>query len=324
MTHQLFTVKGNKMYDITPIIGDINWYSNINQLGQRMEFSIAYNDTKHFPINPCDIGNLMILKNGSNEIFRGVTITESKNGRSPIVYNCFDYAFYLNKSKAIYQFNKASAKQAITIILNDFNVPIGNIVEIPTIISHIYINQEVSEIIKDILNQAEKDQSKKYRMEMRAGKLYIENQESLVIKATFKLASNLSENNAIDAIGDATRTRSIEDMKNSIQLIYDDKIITSLKDEGLIKQYGLLQEIQSIDEKDVAQAKNIVKNLLKELGKIFEENSISLLGDDRVRSGRIIEINEPVTGMKGQYLIEDSVHNVAGGIHKMTLGLGVI
>lgn len=321
--HELWVLKDNKLYNISPLVGSISWNSNIDQLGEKLDFNIVFNDDRFFPINPCDIGNLVILNN-TEEIFRGIIFTEQKQGRDAIQYTSFDYAIYLNKSKSVYQFNKIQADKAIAKILNHFNVPIGNIISIPFIVNKIYFNEILSDIIKDILKQTTEAIGQKYRMEMRQGKLYIEKQEDLIIKPKFKLASNLNYNNVTDVIGNPSRKRSIEEMRNSIKIITNDKIVAELKDFNLINKYGILQELYSIDDKDIAQAKNIAKNLLKELGRIFEDISIELPGDDSVRAGRLIEIEESVTGLKGKYLIKNVDHKVENGIHIMSLNLGVV
>lgn len=321
--HKIFNISDNVQTDITPLIGDIRWRSNVNELGSQLNFNIAFNDAKYFPKNPVDIGNAVCLVN-EDEIFRGVVVTEEKNSRQPIQYTCFDYGFYLNKSKAVYQFNKVAAKKAMEMILNDFKVPIGNIGPMNTIIKKIYANEVVSDIIRDIIDIEKKETGTKYRMEMRAGKLYIEKQEDLVIKATFKLAENIESYDITHAISSPSRKRSIEEMKNSIGILLNDQVIEKIEDKNLINKYGVLQEIVQISNKDKVQAKNIAEKMLKDLGKIFEEDTLEMLGNDLVRAGRIIELEEPITGLSGKYLVEDVTHTVSKGIHRMSLGLGVI
>lgn len=321
--HRILNISNNVETDITPLIGDIQWRSNINELGDQLDFDIAFNDAKYFPKNPVDIGSAVCLVN-QEEIFRGIVISEQKNGRQPIHYTCFDYAFYLNKSKAVYQFNKVPAKKAIEMILNDFKVPIGNIGPLSTVIKKIYVNQPVSDIIRDIMDMEKKETGQTYRMEMRGGKLYIEKQEELLIKATFKLAENISPYDVAHSISNPSRKRSIEEMKNSIGILLNDQIIEKLPNNELISKYGLLQEFVEISNKDRVQAKNIAKKMLEDLGKVFEENSLEMLGNDQVRAGRTIELEEPITGMKGKYLVKDVTHTLRNGIHRMSLGLGVI
>ena len=320
MSHKLWTAQQNKLVNITPITGDITWRSSTEELGQQLDFSLANNDTKLFPKNTVDVGNLIVLKR-EEELFRGIVVTENKRGREPIVYSGLDVAFYLNKSKSFYQFNKVPADKAIRKILTDFRVPIGNIAKMPTIIKEIFPNESPAEIIKKIIDQTQKDQGRKYRMEMRLGKFYIDRQTDLLVKGQFKLASNLKPWDVKHSISGPSRTRSIEEMKNSIQIVNENKVVATLEDNQLIRQYGLLQEVVEVQDKNISQARNIAKNMLKDLGKVLEEVSLEMLGDDRVRAGRLIEIEEPVTGLKGRYLIQSVTHSLKNGIHRMALDL---
>lgn len=318
--HRILNISENLETDITPLVGSIQWRSNINELGDQLDFDIAFNDAKYFPQNPVDIGNVIRLVN-QEELFRGVVITEQKNGRQPIQYTCFDYAFYLNKSKAVYQFNKIAAKKAIEMILKDHRIPIGNISALNTVIKKIYVNEPVSDIIRDIIDIEEKETGIKYRMEMRKGKLHIEKKEDLLIKATFKLVENIAACDVAHGISNPSRKRSIEEMKNRIGILLNDQIIETKERQDLIRRYGVLQEFIQISNKDRVQAKNMAQKMLEDLGKIFEENSIEMLGNDQVRAGRTLELEEPVTGMVGKYLVKDVTHRMENGIHRMSLGL---
>lgn len=321
---QLWLAKSNHLINVTPITGPISWGSSTEELGQRLDFEIAYSDARYIPKNPIEIGDMVILKNGKNEILRTFVVAEDRTGREPYKYVSFDGAFYLNKSKRIYQFNGMKGDAAIRKILKDFNVPVGEIVSIPTTIDEIYANETPADIIRDILDQAEKDQGIKYRMEMRVGKLYIVKQQDLLITGRFRLASNLGYRDITRSISNPSRSRSIEDMKNSVQIVQDNRVIATIRDENLINKYGLLMDVVEVQNKDVAQAKNIAKNILKDFGRVLEENKLEMLGDDRVRAGRLIQIDEPVTGMKGKYLIKSVTHTVSNGIHRMSLDLEVV
>ncbi|WP_078410291.1 XkdQ/YqbQ family protein [Priestia abyssalis] len=320
MAHELWVVKNSTMTNITPLVGSLSWRSNKDELGDEVSFNIAIND-EYFPVNPCKLGDVVVLKN-KEEITRCILVEENRNGRSPIQYAAFDYAFYLNKSNAIYQFNKMRADQAIKKIASDFNVPVGNVTSMPTIINKIYNSKKVSEIIKDIQTLVEQDQGQKYLMEMRRGKLFIEKQRDLIVKGSFQLPPYTIED-VTRVVSDPSRRRSIVDMKNIIQIVSGDKLITQVSNDVLVNQYGRLQEVISIDENEVSKAKNIAQNHLKNLAKVLEESSVELLGDDNFRAGRLFEIAEPTTGLKGTYLIKDVNHTVFKGIHKMTVGLEV-
>jgi len=320
MAHELWLVKGTTMTNITPLIGTINWRGNMDELGDEISFDIAFNDVKHFPKNPCDLGDMVVLKNGDYEITRALIVDESKSGRSPIGYTAFDFAFYINKSNAIYQFKKLAADQCIKKILSDFGVPIGNIVSMPVKVDKIFNDVLVSDIIREIIEIVEKKLGTKYLMEMRQGKLFIEHQKDLTIKAEFMLRNK--KYNATDAIMNPTRNRSIADMVNSIQVVgNDDKLVLTKSDDAMASKYGKLQKVVKLDQKEKLSAAQIAQNELKAFSKITEEISIELIGDDRVRAGRLFEVSEPITGIKGMHLIKDVNHTISGGIHTMSLGL---
>ncbi|MCG3089127.1 XkdQ/YqbQ family protein [Sporosarcina cyprini] len=322
MAHELWLVKGTTMTNITPLVGTISWRSNIDELGDEISFDIAFNDTNFFPDNPCDIGDMVMLKNDGIEITRAIIVDEQKSGRKPVSYTAFDFAFYLNKSNAVYQFNKMSADQCIRKILSEFGVPVGNIASMPVPISKIFNDVKVSDIIKEIIENTEQKLGIKYLMEMRQGKLFIEKQKGLTVKASFALAGKKYD--AADAIANPSRKRSISDMVNSIQVVgNNDKLVLIKDDDTMIKKYGKISKVIKLDQKEKKSAKEVAQNELKQLSKIVEEVSIELLGDDRVRAGRLFEVVEPITGIKGTYLINDVSHSIKNGIHTMSLGLEV-
>ncbi|MGE7828961.1 XkdQ/YqbQ family protein [Paenibacillus sp. NPDC093718] len=328
MSHTLLLITDSKTIDITPIVGNVRWSSHVDTLGQSLEFEVAYSDTKFFPKNPCDLGHMVVLKNGARELYRGIIIRGNESGRNPISYESLDLAVYLNESTSVYQFKKINAKQAITKVLSDFIIPIGSIDSMPTLIKKIYIEETPATIITDIIEQVEKDVGYKFRMEMRAGKMYIVKRKDLVVSGTFRLSTNLPKNSVTDAISEPTRSRSIQEMRNSIKIVLQGEkdsysIKATAKNQKLIDQYGLLEHTETIEKTDVAKAKNIANNRLKELGRIFEDNTMRLIGHDDFIAGRLIEINEPVTGMRGKYLIKSVTHVLEGAQHYMDVSLGV-
>lgn len=316
-------IKNYGQVDITNRVDSITRRSNIEELAEQLEFNFAYSDVNLTPveINP---GNLIILFNDAKEIYRGLVIDDSRSGRNARSYSCMDYGFYLNKNQEVYQFN-TTASNAIRTICMDFDIAIGDIVDIPTRIKKIYTG-ELSDTIKDILEQSENDQGKKYRFEMREGKFYVEEKIQRIIRATTNAFG--SEIDITELASNPSMKRSIENMKNSIKIVQGgEEYVTTLAtahDSELIRLYGKLQEVHSVDEKDISKAKNIAENLLKDLGKINEEVSLELVGNDDVRAGRVLEITEEITGIKGLYLIKDCTHEIKNGFHKMSLGLELI
>lgn len=323
--YMLFLIKDNgKKTNITNLSGNLSWRDSIDTLGMELNVEVARNisDVYMKKYDVTEVGNKILLMNNTKEIFRGITV-DLGTERYKKSITAFDYAFYLNQSRTIIQFNNIRADEAIKQLCNKFNVGIGNITNIPTLITKIYKDNTIAEIIKDILAQATNELGIKYRLEMRAGKLYIEKYTDLIITPTFKPASNLGSFNPLNAIGGINKTESIADMRNSILISSGDekssRVVAIAKDDANIAKFGLLQEVESVDDKDIAKSKNIAQHRLKELNKVGENISIELLGDDNVRAGRILEIDNETFNLKGKYLVKDCTHTYHNRIHKMNL-----
>lgn len=311
--------------DITGVSGNLSWKDNVDTLGMELNFDAARNiDDKYMKgYDIIEIGDKVILNNNDKEIFRGI-IVDLGTERYRKSITAFDYAFYLNKSKTIMQFNKVPGNEVITKLCNEFNVPIGNITSIPTLITKIYKEETISDIIKDVLNHATNETGIKYRLESREGKIFVEKYTDLIIKPKFKPAKNIGKIDVLKAIGGISKSESIADMKNSILITSSNekssRIIAKSKDDDNISKFGLLQEVESVDDKEMADAQNIANNKLKELNRIGEDISIGpLLGDDDVRSGRILEIDNDMFNLKGQYLVKDCTHQYHNRIHTMDI-----
>lgn len=310
--------------DITNYSGELSWRDSIDTLGMELNFDVARNTEDRYmkSYDIVEVGDKVILTNKEKEIFRGIIVDLGTQRYSKSVVS-YDYAFYLNQSKTIIQFNKIRADEAIKQLCNKFNVPIGNITNIFIRITKIYKEDTISDIIKDILKMATDELGIKYRLEMREGKLYIEKYSDLIIKPKFKPASNLGSFNVLDATGDICKSESISDMRNSILISSGDekssKVLAEARDDINIAKFGLLQDVESVDDKDIAQAKNIANNKLKELNRVGQDISLELLGDDSVRSGRIIEVDNYMFDMKGRYLVKECTHSVQNRIHKMNI-----
>jgi hypothetical protein len=315
----------SRRYDITPIVGNFSWESDLSIIAA-LEMEVAFSDTRFFPKNPCDLGDHVILTKGSTEVFRGVIVDESKTGRNPIKYTVYDYAWYLCQSKTVYQFNNISATKAIERILNDFGMEIGSMISMPSRVDEIYMQKPPAHIIGGILTRVEQREGYTVNVEMRQGKIYFEKRQDKLIKGTFRLAENLWERDVLEAVGESSRTRSIEEMRNRIRLIVEDdkteyEITAEAEDTSLIEKYGLLEETLKIDTEDAAKSRQVAKVLLKRLGMVHETNKITLIGDIRFKGGYLFDVKEPVTGMTGRMMISSVKHSVSKQLHRMNIEL---
>ncbi|CAM3442324.1 hypothetical protein [Marinicrinis lubricantis] len=326
---QLTLVKSDRSarYNITPLVGEISWDSEFT-ITSALEFDMAYSDAKFFPTNPCELGDLVILTKDAEEVFRGIVIDEDRNGRDAIQYSAYDVSWYLGQSKSVYQFNRVTATHAISKILDDFGIPIGSIITMPTLIDEIYIQETPDTIIQKIIDSVEQKEGYKINGEMRGGKLYLEKRRDLLIQGRFQLAANFGGRSVTDVIGSPARKRTIEDMRNRIRLIVDDEeteyeITAQAENGALIEQYGLLEETIKIDAEDAAKSRQVAKILLQRLGKVHETVSVKLMGDVRFKAGYLFDLSEPITGLHGRFMIVTAKHSVSKQIHTMDLELAL-
>jgi hypothetical protein len=288
--------------DILPKSNNLSWDSDIDTLGVELSFDSLYDLAE---------GSITSLFINSKEYIRAIIVkkTESKFTYS---YTCFDYSFYL-KNEVIKQFN-TSASNAISSLLNEYAIK-NSIVNIPTKIIKIYKDESIASIIDDILAQSEKDQGIKYFREMRVDTLVVSKLTDMKITPKILISKDITINS------------SIEEMKNKILVVSsgenNNSTIATAQDTTNQSKYGLLQEIESIDEKDIAQAKNIAANLLKTKNKIFKDTSIPLIGikdAETIKANRLIELNLD-NKLKGWYRIKSASHSLSNNKHAVSISL---
>ena len=234
----------------------------------------------------------------------------------------------MNKSKVIKQFNHINASEAIKQLCSELNIKIGEIASMRTNIKHIYYDKTAADIINDILEQETAETGKIYIKEMRGDSFYIFEKGSIAIEPIFKPAINIAAFSVTNEIGGFNREWNIEEMKNTIKIVSASEksvcILGKAKDEQNIQKYGLLQEIETVDEKDFNKAQNIAENKLKQYNKVGETLSVDLLGDDSTRAGRKISIHNQKANITGDFFITSCNHTISSGIHTMTLELEAI
>lgn len=325
--YKLFIINDIGTYEITDYTGNISWSDSLDTLGVQLDFVTAFSDEKYFQKIDINAGDKVILK-GEDIIFTGIIVSQSINGKTEKSYTCFDFAVYLNKSMVIKQFKKISAGTAIKQLCLSAGINIGEIAKMNKLINHIYKDSTIADIIDDIINQESSESGKKFIKEMREDKFYIIEQPKTPIEVFFKPAENVSAFNIAQYPGNISKTLSIEEMKNSIIIVSNSekstRIIAHAKDNKSIDKYGLFQEITTVDDKELSKAKNIAENILKEKNTINESISLQLIGNKKIKAGRILQLEESKTELKGLYRIISSKHTISKGIYTVDTELEAV
>lgn len=308
--------------DITKRTGNFVRSDSVDGLAMSFSFSMAYNaDDLYLPDLNILPGDKVIFINKGKTVFTGIIVDEF-SGQYEKNYTAYDYGWYLNKNEVVVQFRDMTAQDAITKLCDDFSIPVGTIASMPTKISKIYNGDILSDCIRDIISQVEQEQAKSFRMEIRDGKFYIEPYADLIITASFQSASNIAAFDPTKAPANEQISRSIAEMCNTIKVVSAEEesvqIIAEALDETSIARFGKLQKVERLNELSSAQVNNVAKNLLLEHNRITEVKTVTFLGDDAVRSGRILNVQG------NMYLVKSCSHSYTGASHTMDLELEAV
>ena len=288
--------------DILPKSNSISWTSDIDTLGTELLFDSLVDLSE---------GTIVSLYNNNKEYIRAIVIKKSE-GAFSFNYTCFDYSWYL-KNEVIKQFNGLSASSSISSLLNEYGIK-NSVVSIPTRIKKIYKDEAISAIIDDILSQAEQEQGIKYFKEMQVNILVINKLQDMKISPKILIGKDITINS------------SIEEMKNKVLIVSSNdestKIIASAEDKVNQSKYGLLQTIESVEDKDITKAKNIANNMLKASNKVFKDTSFDVLGlkgAETIKANRLIQLN--IGKLRGWYRIKSASHTLSNNKHTVNISI---
>ena len=313
--------------DVSEIIGNLTWRDTVDTLGVEVDFELPMNryDKKFEFLYDITLGAPIQILNAKGEVLvQAIIVSETPNGKITS-FTAYDMAWYLNKSTVIKQFKKMIGNDCVKSLCKEIGIDV-EVSGLDTKIDKIYKDKAVSEVIKDIIEQCSQFNSKKFFIEFDKNKLIVSPYKKIKVFGTFEIQKdkfiNINEN-----IGGVSLSKSIVDMKNSVLVITENKgavrTIGEEQDSKSIEKYGKLQEVVTLDEKEFSKANLVAKNELKKLNRITEDFSIDVLGDDNVKSGRVIDIDLPLFNLKGEYLIKESNHTISNHIHKISLKLEV-
>ena len=190
-------------------------------------------------------------------------------------------------------------------ICEDYGILIDTIPELNTEITQLYLDKVLSDIIKDILQLC----GGGYNLDVTPKGIRIYKIGDIYAYPEFRISPNTRLVYSPNFRGNVSRSRSIEEMKNSIKVVSEkDNVyahLKTLKDETNIGKFGLLQKVVKIDtEKE--NADTVANTQLSELNKVSETFSTEIIEatDSYTRAGSIINIADT------NYLIEGSTHNI--------------
>ncbi len=308
------TQDGNQ-YDLSQVVSTITWGGDVREAARRMELEIAYSRDHYAPKYIPPLGSVIILRNEA-ELFRGVVWEVSRGTQGTAHIVCFDHAIYLTNNVSTYKFMNMTPEAIITKICGDFGINIGSLAPTGVNLAKLILRDHTLYDMSTVaLTEATKRNGKKYHLIMRQGKLNTEEKGKQLIRWLLTEGQNLME---------ASRSESLENLRNRVVIVGDkDQVIADIKNDGLISQYGMLQEYKRESNIQPGEAQVIAQNLLNELAKVSQALEITALGIDDVEAGKSVEIKETLTGITGQYYVLRDQHELKNGNHTMRLVLSL-
>jgi len=309
--------QGGSVYDITSLVGTIKWGGDIRQAARKLEVDLAFGRDKYLPKYDVPLGSVLLLKKQDappREIIRAVVFDRTKDTEGGYHVLGYDHLIYLLKSKGTYIFRQMAVDGIIRKLCADFSIPVGDIPAAGVVLPKLILrDMTIYDMCLVALTETTKRNGKKYILRMREGKLHVIEKAKQTVRWLITEGSNLAS---------AKYNENIEDMKNRILVVGDkDQVLARVEDAGLIKQYGVLQELKKEGNIKTGAAQTMAKNLLKELGRVSREASIDCLGLDDVEAGTAIEVQETLTGLIGTFYVDTDDHTVENGQHMMHLKL---
>lgn len=309
---KVIAIQEGKQIDISAFCGNVTRTDNIDSLGVELDFDYVNNNVydSYTWFTVLRTGNTILLYDADELIFQGQIITLSRNSVSSYSVKCFDNAFYLNKNQTRIQFTNLDVKSCIEKLCQQEYLPCKVDCDIPTKVTKIYNGESIANVVDDLLKQATDDTGLKYRREYNYGSLYVNAMNNLkMIWKSKPLVSDFSYDESIDNLANRVVVISSSEKNTTVY--------AEAKNEASIKMYGQYTYYEKVDDKKKGEAKKIADTKLKELSKTFEKATVTLLGDNYIRSGRIIKFEQPEIGLYGEYLVEHCTHNYSGSLHTM-------
>lgn len=293
--------------------GNLSWGDDIDTIASEFSFSSTQN---------IEVGakTVIINEQTGKEVLRGLITDKSLDKNKLYQYSGFDYGFFLNKNEVIIQFNNVKIDMAIKQLCAKVNIPCGNICSINAYVTKIFKDNVVSDIIIELLEMARKKTGAKYVFSCQCGKLEIVD-TMVECESVIKLTDG-QQINIVDSVGDISYSESIQELKNSVQIVDSDEtsvfVVASARDNESISKYGLLGQVETVDKDDKTSKSVIASNILKDANKVTTTVSVEMLGTDDIKKGSILDFNYPDFNIVGKHYAKTTKHTISNNIHKLS------
>lgn len=275
-------------------------------------------------------GDWIELYNSDNaeSVFVGVITKTSQSDDETFSYSGYDKGFYLEKNSTVIQYKNAKISKAMEDACNKYSLNVGELPEIDMLVTKIYQNQTLSEILQDLYKIAvDKGLEDKFYFNCKNGKInLLEFKENNNLRGYI---ANIYSIKSFDFVKSFEKTSSIEELKNRVELYTSNsanndstgKKLYTLTDSESVKKYGLLNHIEEVDAEKKQDYQKLIKTKLAELNKVSEEISFDVISDNNLQAGVITTIQNDKINVNGTYKITSSKHSIKGTMENVSVSV---
>ncbi|MBP5781523.1 MAG: hydrolase [Clostridia bacterium] len=287
---------------------DVEW----DRKGQpgKMTFEVIKTDALKF-----DEGDACRFNVDDDSFFFGFVFDKSRQGseKDKIKVTVYDQLFYL-RNKDYFLYSDKTATEVIRCLAADFGMQTGDLentgFRLP---GRAEDNQTLFDIIQNALDDTLKATGKLYVLYDKSGRL------TLTECGKMKIPLLIDESTAADY----DYKTSISDSYNKIRLQREGETPVIVKDSEKIRQWGVLQYVESVTNTDV-NLQNMAKTLLTLYGEKKKMLSVKkALGSIHVRAGSLLVVRLDLGDdtISNYLLVEQVKHSFRENEHFMDLKL---
>lgn len=317
----LMTEAGEQL-KIDDYIENLGWEENENELAARISFTAKNHKTAKGILGEaakigCMVGVLVQAGNSASvEVARGYLVSwnpkESLSG-STLACTCYDELYNFQQSQDnVYYSPGAGTKTVLTELFDRWQIPVETY-EGPDV-THaklVYKSESLSDIIKDLLDDAQKKGAPKCIVRASRGMVSILPYGSNKTVYCFEADNIKSVNHSLSSQGMVTRVKIIGQA--------DDEGLSPVEAtlDGQIK-FGVRQKIH-IREKDssLEDARSAAQEILNEKGDLQEKITVGAPDVPFIRKGDVIYLR--AAGLKAHYYVTGIRHDASSCSMSMDL-----
>ena len=309
--------KSGNVYDISELVTHIKWETSlINQPGK---LTFSYLEDEKISINE---GSSLSFKVDGKGVFFGYIFKRGKKKDEKIPVTAYDQMRYL-KNKDTYVLSNLTASQIFTTLCNDFKLSAEVKDASSYVVSpRVHDNKTLFEIIQHAIDETLINTGNWYMIKDNFGKLEFVSINSLKTDVFIGDKSLLIDFDYESSIDD--------DTYNQVKLIKENKEtkkreIYIVKDSGTIKQWGLLQYFEKMDENaNPAQIKARADMILKLKNRATKKLKLECLGDLKICAGSgvvlgISDLEKEGIPINQYFMVVGCTHTFKNDLHTMQL-----